>query len=124
MAYALIPGAKHFAQQLQRPQYNTYDHVKVLGIFWEDGEDEYKIEARKLLSFLQHRFAFKDTVEFAIPSRGSYFATFAAVMKEVGIMCQSTKPDQRNLLILHYGGHGDEDSTPENSHRREAVWAA
>ena len=108
---------------LNRSQ-NEYALIKVLLLYWaseESGNDShgqptFKDEALELGSFFAQHLNY--TVEsYAIPVVGSQLQ----LDSKVGQFLASAD-DGSSLVIIHYGGHGDEDV--ENGGRQKAVWSA
>lgn len=111
-------------ERLKHPRYDTYDVVSVLGIYWEEGGKEYREESKKLLDFLKDKFGYKDCKGFAIPSENSHLELDIFVNQSIVQINRQLKQHQSGLLIIHYGGHGDEDADKAKRQQRRSVWAA
>lgn len=96
---------------------NDYKSVSVLVIYWRDSDDKgFKDEAHALGQLFADDFHY--TVEyFAIPSLGCQLKLDEKISN---FLDANGQPD--NLIIIHYGGHGDADD--EMHQERLAVWAA
>ena len=109
-------------ERLKRTSIAQYDYVKVLLLFWAGSTKEnleFRDEGRRLGKFFSEEFDFS-VEEFPIPFAFSQLALQSRITDEV--IAASTVAQARgepSLLIIHYGGHGDEDEDPE----RRAVWA-
>jgi hypothetical protein len=101
------------------PRSNDYREVHVLLIYWKESvtpkSPSFQDEAIDLALFFNHEFKYTVT-QFEIPLDQSEIALKAEIYRFI----LNKSPDA--LLILHYGGHSDEDDDRE-THRRQAVWA-
>ncbi|GAW19539.1 hypothetical protein ANO14919_090270 [Xylariales sp. No.14919] len=102
----------------------TYESVKVVALYWEDGHQGYKDEGRAVASTFNRVFQYP-TEEFAIPSSNTYahvLGFMTRVLLEIGTAAEETKA--ASLLIIHYGGHGDRDDNIHQGQEKRSVWAA
>jgi hypothetical protein len=92
-----------------------YDRVTVLVIYWQECTNSgFKQEAIKIGSLM--KTAFKYNVEyFEIPSDRSQLALDVRLNELF-----TANQQDRTLLIIHYGGHGEIDDVHDN----QSVWAA
>ena len=96
-----------------------YQQVYVLIVYWKESDDEgFKREAVELGELFASQFRYT-TFAFPIPTQESYSALKERILHYIRT-CGS--PD--SLLIVYYGGHGDEDDDPAKSGNRQSVWAA
>jgi len=109
---------------LKRPRYDTYEVVRFLGLFWEDGHPSYREESRALGDYFKRTFGYTDGEEFPIPSQESHEALAACVAQFILNMNRQVKDQRSGLLIIHYGGHGDEDGNEAEGQEQRSVWAA
>ena len=101
------------------PAARYYRHVFVLIIYWEESDDlGFKREAVEIGELFASIFRFT-TLAFPIPTTDSYSA-----LKERILHFVRTCGLPGSLLIVYYGGHGDEDDEPEKKRYRKSVWAA
>ena len=112
-------------ERLKNTSVTDYAYVKVLLLYWEasgPGAAEENIafqnEGRELGEFLSTHFQYA-VEEYAIPFEFSQLSLQRRVAEEVIMASRSAQAGQKALLIIHYGGHGDEDEDPE----RRSVWA-
>ena len=97
--------------------YNNYKSVSVLIIHWQYSDDEgFENEAHALGDLFNNDFHY-DVEHYAIPSIDSHLSLDNKINTFLALKGQ---PD--NLVIIHYGGHGDADD--EDYHDKLAVWAA
>ncbi|KAI0547663.1 hypothetical protein F4679DRAFT_586334 [Xylaria curta] len=102
----------------------TYESVKVVALYWEDGHQGYKNEGKAVVETFKASFQYS-TEEFAIPSTHSYahvLGLMTRVLLEIGTTTEKTKA--ASLLIVHYGGHGDRDDDRHQGQEKRSVWAA
>lgn len=92
--------------------------VEALMLYWEDGDEDFKKEARSVQQVWEDVFHFTVT-HYPIPSNNSYFALFATLCNHI-----SSLGDGSSLLIIHYGGHGDADDDKSLGQECRSVWAA
>ena len=95
---------------------NQYESVSVLVLYWEKSDNPgFEKEARDVGNLFDQRCGY--TVRyFPIPSVQSHLCLdeeLTDFLKEYG-------RGKNRLIIIHYGGHGDEDV----SGGKQAVWAA
>jgi hypothetical protein len=94
-----------------------YTDVWVLVLWWEDGDyPGFKIEGEDIKNIFEQGYRF--AVEtYSIPSKRSQICLDNRISQFI-----IDHDEDGSLLILHYGGHGDED----DGHGRESrsVWAA
>ena len=96
---------------------NDYKSVSVLIIHWQDSEDVgFKDEAYALGSLFANDFHY-NVEYYAIPSLDSELSLDNKVTSFLKVNGQP-----ENLVIIHYGGHGDADD--EDDREKLAVWAA
>lgn len=102
-----------------RRSHGQFDDVIVLLIYWKDSDiSGFRDEADQLASFFETRFKYT-IFRFEIPSTESFFALNDKVLK---IIQQYNTPS--SLILIHYGGHGDEDADSGSERLRRGVWAA
>jgi len=97
-----------------------YRSVVALVLYWKEADDpEYKKEAEQVCELFRNKFCFKVFGEepLAIPTKNSE----VFVRKEIENLLFEND-DASNLIILHYGGHGDRDDRGKGTKR--SVWAA
>ena len=96
---------------------NEYKSVSVLVLYWQDGDHPgFKKEAYQIGELFANYFHY-DIQYYEIPSDNSHIA----LDKEINSFLEDHGgPDQ--LMIFHYGGHGDADD--EKEQKKLAVWAA
>ena len=96
-----------------------YKFVHVLLVYWQDGDNPgFEIEATQVGELFKEVFHFS-VRKFAIPSVSSELA----LEVEIGSwLLQNGTQD--SLLIIYYGGHGDEDYDRSREWDRQGVWAA
>ena len=111
-------------ERLKEPRYDTYEVVKFLGLFWEDGHESYREELRQFQDYLGEIFGYRDAEEFPIPSQDSHLELAARIDKTILDLNKQTRTRRSALLIIHYGGHGDEDADESRSQKQRSVWAA
>ncbi|KAI0198129.1 hypothetical protein F4808DRAFT_463157 [Astrocystis sublimbata] len=102
----------------------TYEFVKVIALYWDAGHQGYKDEGRAVTDMFRTKFRYQ-TQEFPIPSFNSYthvMGLMTRVLLEIGSAAEKT--NAASLLIVHYGGHGDEDADRHQGQERRSVWAA
>jgi hypothetical protein len=94
---------------------SEYSRVTVLVIYWQEcSTNGFKEEGRKVGSLFSTDFRY-DVEYFEIPSSGSQLALDVR-LNELLVANQGDD----TLLIIHYGGHGDED----DERKRQSVWAS
>ena len=96
---------------------NEYNSVWVLVIWWEDGDyPGFETEAGEVKRIFTDEYNFR-VETFAIPSKKSQ----VALDHRIGQFILENDAE-RALLVVHYGGHGDEDDA--RYRERQSVWAA
>ena len=97
---------------------NDYTGGSLLSLYWEDAEDSgYKDESEKVVHFFA-TMGF-DATAFPIPSENSHVELLSRVIE---LIKSQGKPG--NLVVIHYGGHGDADNDRGMDRESLAVWAA
>lgn len=96
---------------------NNYKSISMLAIYWEEGDDAgFKEEAYSIGTLFATAFHY--VVDYyAIPSEDSHMELDGRINAFI-----SEHRDPNNLIIIHYGGHGDPDD--ETAREKLAVWAA
>ena len=94
---------------------NRYESISVLILYWEESDDQgFEKEARDVGNLFHRRCCYK--VEYyAIPSKKSQMQLDERLNR---FNKDYEGPDR--LIIIHYGGHGDQDVNGG----KLAVWAA
>lgn len=102
---------------------NKYTVVKVLVLYWEDGDHKgFKAEGAAIGNMFQRLFNF-DVEYFSIPSVNSHIHLDTVVAQTLLALSSTTSKGQR-LLIIHYGGHGDPNNKHHAGEEKRSVWAA
>lgn len=95
--------------------HNEYKSIFVLAIYWEDGDmPGFKEEAYSIGTLFATAFHY-DVDYYAIPSEDSHMELDRKINAFI-----SEHRDSNNLIIIHYGGHGDPDD--ETAREKLAVW--
>lgn len=96
---------------------NQYKCVWALFLYWEDSDCRgFQEEARALGELFSRGFHFN--IDFyPIPSEQSHVTLDTRIN-----LLLTEHGDANNLLIIHYGGHGD--SNDDDGEQKLAVWAA
>lgn len=111
-------------QKLRVPRYDIYEIVHVLLIYWRDGHEGYRMEGQRLREYLEHELGYIDVEEYPIPAEDSYLALDGYIGGSILKINQLVAKKQSSaLLIIHYGGHGDEDDDKSLGQERRSVWA-
>lgn len=99
--------------------FDEYHSVCVLLLWWEDGDSPgFKLEAEALQElFLKSFYFFTET--YSIPSEKAQLSLDQRINN---LILQHSSDG--SLLIIHYGGHGDEDDDRTSNRERQSVWAA
>lgn len=98
---------------------DNYESVWVLVLWWEDGDyPGFKTEAKEMVELFTTSFNFS-VEQFPIPSKRSQLALDGRVSQFL-----LDHAAEGSLLIIHYGGHGDEDNDRARQRERQSVWAA
>ncbi|KAI4194485.1 MAG: hypothetical protein LQ350_007736 [Teloschistes chrysophthalmus] len=97
--------------------HNEYKSISVLVIYWKDADmPGFKEEAYSVGALFAGTFRY-DVNYYEIPSDDSHMELDRRINTFI-----SEHRDPDDLLIIHYGGHGDPDN--ETAHEKLAVWAA
>ena len=108
-------------EQLQRSSTAEYGYIKVLLLFWAGSTPEhasFQEEGRRLGKFFSDKFNFP-VAEFPIPSVLPQLQLTERIASEIVVASKEVQARRDpSLLIIHYGGHGDEDDE-----ERRAIWA-
>jgi transposase len=92
-----------------------YDSVTVLVIYWKEcSTNGFKDEGAKIGRLFSGDFRY-NVEYFEIPSTDCQLALDVRLNE---LLMANRQGD--TLLIIHYGGHGDDD----DEHKRQSVWAA
>jgi hypothetical protein len=98
---------------------DEYHSVNVLLIWWEDSDlPGFKSEAQDLEKVFSECFGFS-VQHYSIPSKQSQLSLERKIINVILDHCS-----KGSLLIIHYGGHGDEDDDRTLKQERQSVWAA
>jgi hypothetical protein len=111
-------------EKLKRPRYDLYEVVRFLGIFWEEGNKTYREESEELQNYFAKTFGYTDGDLFPIPSLDSHLEVHKLMGESILNMNKQMRNRQSGLLIIHYGGHGDEDADEAKKQKQRSVWAA
>jgi hypothetical protein len=111
-------------EKLKRPRYDLYEVVKFLGLFWEDGHQSYRDEAEELQGYFAKTFGFTNGDQFPIPTSDSHLKLSTVIGNSIVSMHEQMGDQQSGLMIIHYGGHGDEDADQARKQKQRSVWAA
>ena len=116
----------HFNKSLKglsQKQLNDYTTIRVLLLYWdcEEVDDRnkatFKSEAYGLESYFRSQLNYNAVEHFPIPTSDSQLS----LSNKIGQTLISAN-DPSSLLIIHYGGHGDEDIA--NGGLQRSVWSA
>ena len=77
-----------------------YDQVVALVVYWENGDDVFKHDAKVITGFLGREFRF-DTFHFGLPSTGYR----GNLMRRIEKLIQDYHKGS-TLIIFYYSGHG------------------
>ncbi|MCJ1307052.1 hypothetical protein MMC25_000698 [Agyrium rufum] len=80
--------------------------------------DGYEEEALKIVKLFRNGFHYH-AERYAIPSEGSQKALSKRIVDFI-----DAHDETENLLVVHYGGHGDENADQNLDDERRSVWAA
>lgn len=97
---------------------NRYTAAAVLTLYWEAADKGYQKEATNVVNFFQGRLNY-EVETFPIPSEKSQKALSDRVSAFIDHYDGVDK-----LLVVHYGGHGDENADRDKDEERRSVWAA
>jgi hypothetical protein len=101
-----------------------YACVKVLTIYWKDGHDGFKEEARELGEMFRDEFQYS-VEEFSIPSSRSLLHLSNFITQSLLYVTSIAEAKEASsLLIIHYGGHGDMNDDRDKGEERRSVWTA
>jgi hypothetical protein len=116
---------EHLNQQLESSiRSRDYTAVKVLILYWQDGIDGFREEGQLLGRLFEEKFQYC-VDEFAIPTKRSYRQLQQFVSKSLLALEEQADATQgASLLIIHYGGHGDENNDTRQGEEKRSVWAA
>lgn len=109
-------------ERLKNPKYDTYDVVNVLRIYWKDADGVHREESETLRDFLKDQFGYSDCEEFAIPSEDSHLELDVFVNQSIVKINRQLRQHRSGLLLVHYGGHGDDDANDTRRQQRRSVW--
>jgi hypothetical protein len=105
--------------------FNRYAHVKVLILYWEEGDHPgFQAEGLQFGELLRTTLNY-DVENFSIPSRSSQLrldSLISNAILEAEDQARSSKA--ASLLIIHYGGHGDRNDDRQSGEEKRSVWAA
>ncbi|KAF2232015.1 hypothetical protein EV356DRAFT_518054 [Viridothelium virens] len=102
----------------------SYGYVKVLTLYWTEGEIGFREEAQEFGRFVQDIYGY-DVEEFEIPTLMSAQSLRGVVLNSaVAAGKHAISSKTQSLLIIHYGGHGDKDDDKHAGQERRSVWAA
>ncbi|EPE31318.1 Protein kinase-like (PK-like) [Glarea lozoyensis ATCC 20868] len=90
-----------------------YDTGTVLVVYWEECEEEFKEEGQQVGAFFSNKFNY-NVEYFEIPREDPELALDSRLNE---LLLKNKKNDC--LLIIHYGGHGDDD----DAQKRQLAWA-
>ena len=103
---------------------SAYTAVKVLILYWEHGNEGFRKEGQSLGTLFSKRFQY-NVEEFSIPSEESYLNLHNFVITSLLNVAKVAKESRGlPLLILHYGGHGDQNDDKLKGEEKRSVWAA
>ncbi|KAL2054233.1 hypothetical protein ABVK25_005374 [Lepraria finkii] len=97
---------------------NSYSAAAVLTLYWEAADKGYQKEATDVVNFFQGRLNYEVEI-FPIPSEKSQKALSDRISKFI-----DHHDEVERLLVVHYGGHGDENADRDKDEERRSVWAA
>ena len=99
--------------------YHDYDCVQVCTIYWEDSDnEEFKTEAEEFQKFVEEELEYPVQI-VTIPTEWSQRRLDEAVNSLLAKL-----QGESNLLVIHYGGHGDPNDDKKKNQERKSVWAA
>ena len=98
---------------------NKYQGAAVLALYWEAADDAgYEKEATDVVSLFRDKLHYHAEA-FAIPSNKSQKALSKRIIDFIDV-----HDGEERLLVVHYGGHGDENADRALDDERRSVWAA
>ncbi|TVY84252.1 hypothetical protein LSUE1_G001353 [Lachnellula suecica] len=117
----------HINKQLElSTRSRAYACVKVLILYWVGGDPGFEVEGRELGQLFADKETFNFAVEeFAIPRSNSCLELKQSIIRS--ILDLSSYADEKrgaSLLIIHYGGHGDQNDDKHKGEEQRSVWAA
>ena len=124
-----MEASEDFAKQVNQKLRSSactraYSYAKVLILYWQDGHEDFRKEGQELGQMFRDSFQYA-VEEFAIPTSQSYLQLHNFVTQS---MLHVTKSAEEKggapLLIIHYGGHGDQDDDVSKGEEKRSVWAA
>ncbi len=117
--------AKQLNQKLQSSaRSRAYSYAKVLILYWQDGHEDFRKEGQELGQMLKELFQYA-VEEFAIPTSQSYLQLHNFVTQSMLHVTKSAEEKRgAPLLIIHYGGHGDQNDDKIKGEEKRSVWAA
>jgi hypothetical protein len=120
-------GRQEIGEQLNRRlaeaiRLQEYGAIRVLILFWEDGDPGFKAEGTALGQIFESQFYYS-VVQFAIPSLRSQLELQVFVMRSLlDVQQEAERVNSQGLLIIHYGGHADRNAG--RGEQKRSVWAA
>lgn len=85
-------------------RYNNYKSVSVLVIYWEESDNPgFREEGHQIGELFEQEFHY-NIYYFAIPTEDSHLGVDERINEFIR-KCG----DPNQLMIIHYGGHGDRD---------------
>lgn len=103
---------------------SAYRAVKVIILYWREGVTGFREEGQALRELFETSFGY-DVEEFPIPSDESYLSLHNFVTKSLLNVIKTAKEKSGlPLLIIHYGGHGDQNNNQAKGDKKRSVWAA
>jgi hypothetical protein len=114
---------EHLNEQLKISiRSRAYVHVKVLILYWQDREAGFRLEGQQLGRTFKQLFGYA-VGYYAIPSTQSYLQLLNFITQSILSVTKCAKEKAgASLLIIYYGGHGDENRASGEGKR--SVWAA
>ena len=97
---------------------NRYSAAAVLTLYWEEADKGYQKEATDVVDFFQCSLHYEAEI-FSIPSEKSQKALSDRIHEFI-----NHHDGVEKLLVVHYGGHGDENADRDKDEERRSVWAA
>jgi hypothetical protein len=103
---------------------SAYSAVKVLILYWSDGQDDFRDEGQNLGRVFATSFNY-DVEEVPIPSINSYLNLHNIIIKRLLDVIKAAKEKcGLPLLVIHYGGHGDQNDDRQKGEEKRSVFAA
>jgi hypothetical protein len=121
---------EYLAQRLEKPiGRRRYVNVKALILYWEESDklEKYQEEAQQMEALFQSLHY--ETQLYQIRMDHSQLGLFRFIADYCIALnaCMREGPYPSSLLIIHYGGHGDQDDDKhalDGPQERRAVWKA